>query len=182
MLRNFGTVPPAVTNLMSKCAGNSKENCHKVSRRELRALPSNHAICRGGGGHHAPPPPSLIRVKSYLHCLGQQDVCLKYDWSIGPLCCASGGRCHPPSCWCWRPEQQTLSGWTWGLWLAPSAPPLPPAPAAAAGSRSWGCPLQSHLDAQMKKEEKKSGNKMKTEELGIQRNAQLNLMTNVTKI
>ena len=48
MLRNFGTVPPAVTNLVSKCAGNSKENCHKVSRQELRALPSNRAICRGG--------------------------------------------------------------------------------------------------------------------------------------
>ena len=28
MLRNFGTVTPAVTNLVSKCAGNSKENCH----------------------------------------------------------------------------------------------------------------------------------------------------------
>ena len=54
MLCNFGTVPPAVTNLVSKCAGNSKENCHKVSRRELRALPSNRAICRGGG-HHGPP-------------------------------------------------------------------------------------------------------------------------------
>ena len=62
MLRNFGTVPPAVTNLVSKCAGNSKENCHKVSRRELRALPSNRAICRGGGAIMAPPP-SLIRVK-----------------------------------------------------------------------------------------------------------------------
>ena len=54
MLHNFGTVPPAVTNLVSKCAGNSKENCHKVSRRELRALPSNRAIRRGGGGIMAP--------------------------------------------------------------------------------------------------------------------------------
>ena len=62
MLRNFGAVPPAVTNLVSKCAGNAKENCHKVSRRELRALPSNRAICRGGPSW--PPPPSLIRVKS----------------------------------------------------------------------------------------------------------------------
>ena len=62
MLRNFGTVPPAVTNLVSKCAGNSKKNCHKVSRRELHALPSNRAICRGGGPWW-PPPPSLIRVK-----------------------------------------------------------------------------------------------------------------------
>ena len=55
MLRNFGTVPPAVTNLVSKYAGNSKEKCHKVSRQELRALPSNRAICRGGGPSCPPP-------------------------------------------------------------------------------------------------------------------------------
>ena len=27
MLRNFGTLPPAITNVVSKFAGNSKENC-----------------------------------------------------------------------------------------------------------------------------------------------------------
>ena len=59
-LRNFGTVPPSVTNLVSKCAGNSKENYHKVSWRELCALQSYRAKCRGGGPWC---PPSLIRVK-----------------------------------------------------------------------------------------------------------------------
>ena len=73
MLRNFGTVPPAVTNLVSKCAGNSKENCHKVSRRELCALPSNRAICRGGAIMVLPPPPSLIRVKVYPGRLCNED-------------------------------------------------------------------------------------------------------------
>ena len=47
-LRNFRTVPPGVTNLVSKCAGNLKEKSHKVSRRELCALQSNRAKCRGG--------------------------------------------------------------------------------------------------------------------------------------
>ena len=60
-LGNFGTIPPGVTNLVSKCAGNSKENCHKVSWRELCALQSYRAKCRGGA--IMPPPPSLIRVK-----------------------------------------------------------------------------------------------------------------------
>ena len=54
-LRNFRTVPPGVTNLVSKCAGNLKEKSHKVSRRELCALQSNHAKCRGGGGLLGPP-------------------------------------------------------------------------------------------------------------------------------
>ena len=52
-LCNFRTVPPGVTNLVSKCAGNSKEKSHKVSRRELCTLQSNRAKC----------PPSLFRVK-----------------------------------------------------------------------------------------------------------------------
>ena len=70
-LRNFRTVPPAVTNLVSKCAGNSKENCHKVSRRELCALQSNRAKCRGGGPFR--PPPSLFRVKPHSHKLKTAD-------------------------------------------------------------------------------------------------------------
>ena len=49
-LRNFRTVPPRVTNLVSKCAGNLKEKSHKVSRRELCALQSNRTKCRRGGG------------------------------------------------------------------------------------------------------------------------------------
>ena len=48
ILRNFRTVPPGVTNLVSKCAGNLKEKSHKVSRRELCALQSNRAKCWGG--------------------------------------------------------------------------------------------------------------------------------------
>ena len=60
-LRNFRTVPPGVTNLVSKCAGNSKEKSHKVSRRELCALQSNRAKCRGGALKG--PPPSPFRVK-----------------------------------------------------------------------------------------------------------------------
>ena len=58
-LRNFITVPPGVTNLVSKCAGNLKEKSHKVSRRELCALQSNRAKCRGGPFR---PPHSLFRV------------------------------------------------------------------------------------------------------------------------
>ena len=54
-LRNFRTVPPGVTNLVSKCAGNLKEKSHKVSRRELCALQSNRAKCRGGGPFRPPP-------------------------------------------------------------------------------------------------------------------------------
>ena len=42
--------------MVSKCAGNSKEKSHKVSRWELCALQSNRAKCRGGGGLKAPPP------------------------------------------------------------------------------------------------------------------------------
>ena len=60
-LRNFRTVPPGITNLVSKCAGNLKEKSHKVSRREHCALQSNRAKCRGGGPFR--PPPSLFRVK-----------------------------------------------------------------------------------------------------------------------
>ena len=60
-LRNFRTVPPGVTNLVSKSAGNLKEKSHKVSRRKLCALQSNRAKCRGGG--LLGPPPSLFRVK-----------------------------------------------------------------------------------------------------------------------
>ena len=59
-LRNFRTVPPGVTNLVSKCAGNSKEKSHKVSRWEL------FACCRviarnveGGGGLKGPHPQSF---------------------------------------------------------------------------------------------------------------------------
>ena len=57
-LRNFRTVTPGVTNLVSKCAGNLKEKSHKVSRRELCALQSNRAKCRGGG-LLGPPPQSF---------------------------------------------------------------------------------------------------------------------------
>ena len=59
-LRNFGTVPPGVTNLVSKCVGNLKENCHKVDivARALRVAELSREMSRGGGGHH-----SLIRVK-----------------------------------------------------------------------------------------------------------------------
>ena len=57
-LRNFRTIPPGVTNMVSKCAGNLKGKSHKVSRRELCALQSNRAKCRGEA-----PPPSLFRVK-----------------------------------------------------------------------------------------------------------------------
>ena len=55
-LRNFRTVPPGVTNLVSKCAGNLKEKSHKVSRRELCALQSNRAKCRGGASSSIAPP------------------------------------------------------------------------------------------------------------------------------
>ena len=61
----LGTVPPGVTNLVAKCAGNSKENYHEASWRELCALQSNRAKCRGGPSC-PPPPPSLIRVKRAL--------------------------------------------------------------------------------------------------------------------
>ena len=53
-LCNFRTVPPGVTNLVSKCAGNLKEKSHKVPRRELCALQSNRAKCRGGGPFRPP--------------------------------------------------------------------------------------------------------------------------------
>ena len=66
-LRNFGTVPPGVANLVSKCAGNLKENCHKVSWQELCALQSYRAKCQGGhdqGGPSCPPPsPVLLGLK-----------------------------------------------------------------------------------------------------------------------
>ena len=65
-LRNFRTVPPGGTNLVSKCAGNLKEKSHKVARRELCALQSNRAKCRGGP--FRPPPPSLFRVKATALC------------------------------------------------------------------------------------------------------------------
>ena len=58
-LRNFRTVPPGITNLVSKCAGNLKEKSHKVSRRELCVLQSNRAKCRGGGPFRPPPPQSF---------------------------------------------------------------------------------------------------------------------------
>ena len=67
--RNFRTVPPGVTNLVSKCAGNLKEKSHKVSQRELCALQSNHTKCRGGPLR--PPPPSLFRVKPSVPCIGE---------------------------------------------------------------------------------------------------------------
>ena len=59
------TVAPGVTNFVSKCAGNLKEKSHKVSRRELCALQSNRAKCRGGP--FRPPPPSLFRVKTNFY-------------------------------------------------------------------------------------------------------------------
>ena len=54
---------PGVTNLVSKCAGNLKEKSHKVSRRELCALQSNRAKCRGGGPFR-PPPPVFLGLKA----------------------------------------------------------------------------------------------------------------------
>ena len=79
-LRNFRTVPPGITNLVSKCARNSKEKRLKVSRRELCALQSNRAKCRGGGLKG--PPPSLFRVNSpvtydiimYSHSVGFEET------------------------------------------------------------------------------------------------------------
>ena len=64
-LSNFRTVPPGVTNLVSKCAGNLKEKSHKVSRRELCALQSNRAKCRGGGPFR--PPPVFLGLKLANH-------------------------------------------------------------------------------------------------------------------
>ena len=54
-LRKFRTVPPASQVWCQNGAGNLKEKSHKVSRRELCALQSNRAKCRGGG----PPPQSF---------------------------------------------------------------------------------------------------------------------------
>ena len=62
----------------SKCAGNSKEKSHKVSRRELCALQSNRTKYRGGGPKG--PPPSLFRVKL-----------LKLEMSV-----AAQRKCIPP--------------------------------------------------------------------------------------
>ena len=59
-LRNFRTVPPGVTNLVSKCAGNLKENSHKVSRWELARCRVIARNVEGGGGLLGP---SLYRVK-----------------------------------------------------------------------------------------------------------------------
>ena len=64
-LRKFRTVPPGVTNLVSKCAGNLKEKSHKVSRRELCALQSNRAKCRGGG--LLGPPPVFLGLSWSRH-------------------------------------------------------------------------------------------------------------------
>ena len=64
-LRNFRTIPPGVTNLVSKCAGNLKEKSHKVSRRELCALQSNRAKCRGGGGAFLAPPPVFLGLRMF---------------------------------------------------------------------------------------------------------------------
>ena len=61
-------------NLVSKCAGNSKEKSHKVSRRELCALQCNRAKCRGG---LKAPPPSLFRVKDLI----QAHFCYKSNYS-----------------------------------------------------------------------------------------------------
>ena len=66
-LRNFRTVPPGVTNLVSKFAGNSKEKSHKVSRQELCALQSNRAKCRGGPKRPPPPPPVFSGLKTFEH-------------------------------------------------------------------------------------------------------------------
>ena len=88
-LRNFRTVPPGVTNLVSKCAGNLKEKSHKVSRRELCALPSNRAKCLGGGPFRPPPPVFLglkvaatsMKLEIRLHMIWYQ--CHFYDHLIG---------------------------------------------------------------------------------------------------
>ena len=62
-LRNFRTVSPGVTNLVSKCAGKLERKKVKVSRRELCALQSNRAKCRGGGGPFRPPGPVFLGLK-----------------------------------------------------------------------------------------------------------------------
>ena len=79
-LRNFRTVPPGITNLVSKCAGDLKEKSPKVSWRELCALQSNHTKCRRGGGG-----PSLFRVKTLIP--------LGYFEDLSPL---GGGGCFGP--------------------------------------------------------------------------------------
>ena len=68
-LRNFVTVHPDATSLVSKYARNDKEKTHETTRQDLRALRTYREKCRGGGAGAAPPPPpppGLIRVKAYL--------------------------------------------------------------------------------------------------------------------
>ena len=94
-LRNFRTVPPGVTNLVSKCAGNLKEKSHKVSRRELCALQSNRAKCRGGG---LLGPPSLFRVTCKCVLLTKPSWQLLYtSSSTNTLYRLTLGYFHPPS-------------------------------------------------------------------------------------
>ena len=57
-LRNFRTVPPGVTNLVSKCAGNLKEKSHE---RRVRNFEWYRRTVKKttGGGHNGPPPGKL---------------------------------------------------------------------------------------------------------------------------
>ena len=71
-LRNFGTVPLGVTNLVSKCAENSKKKTNKRETwKKIVTKYRGESIARCGviarnvkGGHHAP---SLFRVKVSVH-------------------------------------------------------------------------------------------------------------------
>ena len=58
-LRNFRTVPPGVTNLVSKCAGNLKEKSHKVSRQSFARCRVIVRNVEGGPFRPPPPPPSF---------------------------------------------------------------------------------------------------------------------------
>ena len=72
-LRNFGTIPLGVTNLVSKCAENSKEYCQSVV---ARALPVAE-LCElsRGGGHDGPPVLlGLSHYQKILTNLGSRNV------------------------------------------------------------------------------------------------------------
>ena len=84
---NFGTVPPGVTTVVSTCAGNSKENSHKVSWRELCALQSNHAKCRGGAIMPPPPPPPVfLRLKAMWGKFHEVHLGMVISWQLRGLC------------------------------------------------------------------------------------------------
>ena len=63
-LRNFRTVPPGVTNLVSKCAGNLKEKSHERRVRNFEWYRRTVKKTTGGGGHNGPPPPGKLGSKA----------------------------------------------------------------------------------------------------------------------